>query len=161
MKKGLLFILAMIMMVSTIEAKIIEKTGDKPFYNRSLKAQPIVFIEKGIEFSVLPNGRFKFTKAYFKNHWNLRNHNWKHRRGVKVIRDRKGRISKVGNVQIFYTRNNKVVQIGSVDLAYKHGKLKKVGNLHILHKRNGKVKYIGKVKHNRRTYFSKRPLIWT
>jgi hypothetical protein len=161
MKKGLLFIVAMIMMVSTIEAKIIEKTSDRLGYNRSLRAQPIVFIEKGIQFSIFPNGKFKFTKANFKNRWNLRNHRWKHQRGVNILWDRKGRISKVGNVQIFYTRNNKVIEIGSVDLNYKHGKLKKVGNLHILYRPNGTIKYIGKVKHNRRTYFSRKPLIWS
>lgn len=163
MKKGLLLIVTMILMVSTIEANIIEKNGDKIGYNRTLNAQPIVFIEQGIKFAIFPNGDFKFTKANFKNNKSLRNQSWKHQRGVKVLRDRKGRIAKVGNVHISYTRNNKVTQIGSIDLNYKHGKLISVGNLHILHRRNGTVKYIGDVKynHNRHNYFTKRPLIWS
>lgn len=159
MKKGLLFMLAMFMMVSTVEAKLSQEQGKrlKNFYE--FKAKPIVFVEKGIKFSVLPNGKFKFSKLDYKQPRNK--YKWKRDRKLKVKRNIFGQIRKVGDVSIYYNRFEKITQIGSVDLQYKRGKLKKVGHLHLVYKRNGKVKYIGNVKYNNRMFFYKRPAIIT
>ena len=161
MKKGLLFIMTMIVMVSTVEAKVIDNKRDKLNTKHAINAQPIVFVEKGVEFSVLPNGKFKFAKINSKKSIRSKYLNLKNNRNLRVLRDYKGRISKVGNVTIFYSRNNKVTRIGSVDFTYKHGTLKKVGNLYILHRPNGKFKYIGKVKKYNKRYMLKRPTIWS
>ena len=161
MKKGLLFIMTMIMMVSTVEAKIIDHRDDKLCAKRTTKVQPIVFVEKGVKFSILPNGKFKFKKLNSKNSLRAKNLHWKNQRGLNVLRDRKGRIVKVGKVNIFYSRDNKITQIGSVDLTYKHGRLKKVGNLYILQRPNGNFKYIGHVKKYNKRYMLKRPIIWS
>ena len=156
MKKGLLFMLAMLMMVSTVEAKLSQKLGKRLNDSYLLKAKPIVFVEEGIKFSILPNGKFKFSKldAYKQPRSKYK---WKKNRKLKVKRNYKGQIRKVGHVPIYYNRFGKVTQIGSVDLQYKHRKLKKIGHLRIVYKRNGKVKYIGHVKYRNHIYFSRRP----
>jgi hypothetical protein len=159
MKKGLLFVLAMFMMVSTIEAKLSQEKGKRVNKTYLFKAKPIVFVEKGIQFSVLPNGKFKFSKLDYKQ---PRNKNkWKRDRKLKVQRNFKGQIRKVGQVQIYYNRFGNVTQIGSVDLQYKNRKLKKVGHLRLVYKPNGNVKYIGHVKYRDRIYFSRRPITIT
>ena len=156
MKKGLLFMLAMFMMVSTVEAKSIQKPGKRLNNSYLFKAKPIVFVEKRIKFSILPNGKFKFSKLDI--HKQPRNkYKWKQNRKLKVRRNYKGQIKKIGHVAINYNRFGKVTQIGSVDLQYKNKKLKKVGHLRLVYKRNGKVKYIGHVKYRNHIYFSKRP----
>ncbi|NLP56685.1 hypothetical protein [Lutibacter sp. B1] len=158
MKKGLLVIMAMFMFVSTIEAKSNENTNNKIDYN-TVKIQPIVFVENGIKFSVLPNGEFKFSKLNLNTLYSHRNPRFERNRSVAIVRNFKGQITQVGNVPIFYTRTGKVAQIGAIDLKYKHGKLQKVGNLHIINNPNGKVKYIGEVKSSSYKNLNKRIII--
>ena len=160
MKKGILFMLAMFMMVSTVEAKLSQKPGKRQNNSYLFKAKPIVFVEEGIKFSLLPNGKFKFSKLdYYKQPRNK--YNWKKNRKLKVKRNYKGQIRKVGLVPIYYNRYGKVTKIGSVDLQYKHRKLKKVGHLRLVYHPNGKVKYKGNVKYRNHIYFSKRPATFT
>lgn len=156
MKKGILFMLAMFMMVSTVEAKLSQKPGKRHNNSYLFKAKPIVFVEEGIKFSLLPNGKFKFSKLdSYKQPRNK--HNWKKNRKLKVKRNYKGQIRKVGHVPIYYNRYGKVTQIGSVALHYKHRKLKKVGHLRLVYLPNGKVKYKGNVKYRNHINFSKKP----
>ena len=156
MKKGILFLLGMLMMVSTAEATDgIPKLRDNstPGYNRYYKAKPIQFIEKGIKFSIYLNGDFNFDTNTRGN----RTTQYVYRNGqrfttrvpysrVRIASDRHGRINRIGNVFINYNRFGKVSRVGSVLINYDHRKLVRVGGIQIRYNRYGETQYFGHVK---------------
>lgn len=145
MKKLLLLLVTLVMMFPTMEAQRRESNKYSLDFEGLKSIQPIVFVENGIQFSVMPNGKFKFAK-YRRNTMKYGTKNrWKKQRNAKVKRDHFGRIVRVDNVSIKYKRG-KIDRIGTVDFKYRRGQLKQVGNLFIIHKRNGEIAYYGTVK---------------
>ncbi len=136
--------------------------------NRYNYAQPIVFIERGIEFLVFPNGEFDFNTEGMRvradNYYGRKTrrsrynktygapgarNNFEKRRGVNVSHDRLGRFRRVGNVFINYDGYGRIKRIGSVYMRYQRGKLKQVGELHIQYNRRGHMVAInGTVNHS-------------
>ena len=159
MKKGILFILGMFMMVSTVEANDGNPKARKDLvwehsnlgYNVLYRAKPIQFIEKGIKFYVYPNGqvdfnlntRTRYTRNYDRRYdYNYRTSNRKRH----VIYDRYGKVRRVKNVSITYNRFGKVSRIGSVYVDYHHRRIARIGGLVVRYNRFGDIKYIGSVK---------------
>ncbi len=124
--------------------------------------QPILFVERGVEFLVFADGSFDFNTDSFStvpdddNYYyrrsktrNRRSTNRTHGapgttyhnrdRGVLVTHDRLGRVRRIGNVFINYDRDGKLKRVGSVYMSYRRGQLKQVGGLRILYNRYGDV----------------------
>ncbi|HKJ06930.1 MAG TPA: hypothetical protein VJ970_05645 [Flavobacteriaceae bacterium] len=164
MKRLLLLLTAVLFIGGTAFAKN-DDHGKRKGHKKHYKMQPIVFVEKGVKFSILPNGDFRFRKVNYKHNKFYAN-KWNKRKHVRVVRDRYGRIMRVGRVPIYYKRNGKIAQIGNVRLRYAHGNLVSVGDLYLEYKHNGKVKYFGEVKpdrygtyKNRGVYYDERPYL--
>ena len=153
MKKGLLLILGMLMMVSTAEAIEGIKPNSKKGYYNYVGARPIKFMERGIQFYIFPNGDVDFnTRSHFRTQYYYRNgRRYKKRtphNRVRVQRDYRGRVKRVGNVSINYNYFGNVTRVGSVFIDYQRGRrLTRVGGLRIKYDRYGRVRYFGNVKH--------------
>ena len=89
-------------------------------------AEPIAFMERGVEFLVFPNGDFDFNTAP-SNYAQPRNttygaprsssvryYNTNGSQGVLIQHDNMGRVRRVGNVFINYDAQGRVKRIGSV-----------------------------------------------
>lgn len=150
MKRGILF-LSMLMMASLMGAMEGNQEGTKgtEFYP-NLSDYSVDFMERGIHFYVFLDGTFDFTTSQavevdyvYKNGRRTPHHAAP--RGIRIERDRRGRVIRVGNVFIDYTYNNKVKRIGTVFIKYANQRMKKIGNLAIVYNRFG-VNFIGSVK---------------
>ncbi len=136
--------------------------------NRYHHAQPILFVERGIEFIIFPNGDFDFNTAmdsygyndYGNDNMYYRTSNTTTRRGsvtrtvsapgttsryndygprgVQVIHDRYGNVRRVGNVFISYDYYGRVKRLGSVYVKYNRNLLVQVGGLHLKYNKRGK-----------------------
>lgn len=122
-------------------------------------AQPIKFVERGVEFLVFPNGEFDFntSNSYspfgnYRQKWNSRRGSinvtfgapgsrigYTRNKGVRITHDRFGRVRSIGNVFLNYDYFGRIKRIGSVYMKYHHGKLKQVGGLHIQYGRWGRM----------------------
>ena len=134
-------------------------------------AEPIVFIERGVEFLIFPDGSFdfnteieaSFSNAYYRTS-NLRRgtvnstygapgtvrrmHYSKPRsRGVIITHDSQGRVRRIGNVFINYNRHGQIKRVGSVYMRYQRGndQLKQVGGLRVNYNRGGEIVHISGV----------------
>ena len=131
-------------------------------------AEPIVFMERGVEFYVFPDGQFDFNTRpsagdRYKQHRlgtanrtygapaNSRNRNY----GVRVEHDNRGRVRQIGNVFINYDSNDRIKRIGSVYMSYNRYALAQVGGLQIIYNRRGQiVDIVGSVKGSRAYQYS-------
>lgn len=149
MKKRVLLLLGFITFATTSFAnnnfKSTSKIGVNSRYNDAIS-----FVEKGVKFHVFLNGDFDFN-THFKN---TRYYDYNGRRtrvnrgGVRIERDHRGRVRRVGNSFINYDRRGNVKRIGSVFIDYRYGQMTKVGHLRIRYDRWGNPRFIGNVKHN-------------
>ena len=134
MKRGLLLLLGMFMMVSTVEAnngnKLLNRIGFHYSYDNSVN-----FIERGVEFFVFTNGEFDFDTRF-------------DNRRVQIRRDFRGRIRRVGRVYINYDAFGNVSRIGNVFMRYYRNRLTNVGNLSVRYDRWGYPLFYGNVKNN-------------
>lgn len=130
---------------STVTAKDKNKRGKDPKNPHYRSAQPVVFVERGVEFFIFPDGSFDFNTDYghkrsryshrstlssnYGRVWNGsgRSH------GVYVSYDRFGQVRRINNMSIDYDRRGKVRHIGSVVMKYNrgNGRLKQVGSLRV------------------------------
>ncbi|MEW5675940.1 hypothetical protein ABGT15_06465 [Flavobacterium enshiense] len=113
-------------------------------------AEPIMFMERGIEFYVFPNGEFDFNTRpsgprrgavnttygapgvrVSTTYYDPANY------GVRVEHDNFGRVRRVGNVFINYDGRNRVKRVGSVYMRYNSYALTQVGGLRIFYNRRG------------------------
>ncbi len=106
--------------------------------------QSISFIQRGVKFSVYPNGEFDFkflnTQHHGRRGYSAPGTTYSNRkkRGY-VAYDYLGNITKVGRNYIAYNRYCDVNQIGNITLRYKHGRLVRVGNLRVFYNRYGNI----------------------
>lgn len=107
-------------------------------------ADPIVFVERGVEFYIFADGQFDFNTrpsngdVYYKSgrrNANVQNRNY----GVKVEHDNRGQVRRVGNVMINYDANGRVKRVGSVYMAYNRYALDRVGGLQIIYNHRGQI----------------------
>lgn len=133
--------------------------------SRYHQAQPIMFVERGIEFIVFPNGDFDFNTAWSYGYDNTYSNDVYYRTtnntrrgavnttrgprtsqysyygpantGVQIVRDRFGNVRRVGNVFINYDFYGRVNRIGSVFINYNRNLLVQVGGLHLIYNTQG------------------------
>ena len=145
MKKGVLIILVMFMIVSNVEAK----TGNKRPNNIEVNYiynNAVNFTERGIEFFIFINGDFDFNTHIADSYYDYNGRRFKNNRGVKVNRDYRGRINRIGNAFINYDYRGNVTRIGSVFLRYRFGQLTNVGDLNVQYDRWGNPNFYGNVR---------------
>ena len=145
MKKGILILLGMFMMVSTVEANHGKKSSNRIGFNYSYE-NSVNFEERGIEFFIFTNGEFDFNTSYYdynSNHTSRR---------INIDRDYKGQITRIGNSFVSYDRYGNVTRIGNVFMRYYRGKLTDVGNLKVRYDYWGNPTFYGTVKNNYYNY---------
>ncbi|NJM78619.1 MAG: hypothetical protein HC854_01465 [Flavobacterium sp.] len=121
-------------------------------------ADPIVFMERGIEFYVFPNGEFDFntvrttaprsrnvrgnvnaTYGASGSYSNTNYYNNVRNNGTKIEHDYMGRVRRIGNVFINYDNVGRVKRVGSVYMTYNSFALSQVGGLRIIYDRRGRI----------------------
>ena len=171
MKKQVLLFTALLIGLTTVTANenlSVSAADDLTVWNSSY-AQPIIFIERGIEFMIFPNGSFDFNTnaipqaSHFESNYYHRSSTQTRRssvnttfgapsmynrvhyatprnQGVIVTHDANGQVRRIGNVFINYDRNGKIKRAGSIYMRYNNrGILKQVGGLHINYNRWGEI----------------------
>lgn len=138
------------------------KTLDKTKNYRYV--QPIIFMERGIEFLIFPDGSFDFNtntstalskgsefnnNLYYKNNskrgsinTNIKYSNSSINRGVPIIRDRNGKIRRIGNVFLNYDRYGNITRAGSVFIQYNKGRnsiVNQIGGLRVKYNHWGEI----------------------
>ncbi len=156
MKTRILYLLGVLMMVSTVEASTSKEQPNSKWDYGYHEAEPISFKERGIKFYIFPDGEMDFdihaneqgttTEYYYRGSRN--NARGSHQRGTRVVRDYRGRVIRIGRVFINYNYRGKISRVGSVFISYRRNLMTKVGGLRILYDRYGDVRYVGRVKHN-------------
>lgn len=162
--KTITLLAAAVLMVNAANAtEVINYPGAE---NRATSAfsfdEPIMFIERGIEFYVFPNGEFDFnteTTVGSDTYYREGRRNTVNRThgapgsftdgGVKVEHDAKGRVRRVGNVFLNYDSADRIKRIGSVYMTYNRNALTQIGNMKIVYNGRGQiVNMLGAVKGN-------------
>ena len=118
------------------------------------RAKPIVFIERGVEFFLFPDGQLDFNarpttgRDMYYNSNSRRDANrtyvaanpYKNKNyGVNVDYDKRGRIKRVGDVAISYDSYDRVKRVGSVYMTYNRYSLEQVGGLQIIYNHRGQI----------------------
>jgi hypothetical protein len=133
MKKGVLILLAMFLMVTTVEAKKSKNITNKFGVNYYSYNNAINFFEDGIEFFVFTNGDFDFDTNFIN-------------RRVKIDKDFQGRIRRIGNVRLRYDFRGNVTRIGNIRINYFRNRLTNVGDLRVRYDRWGTPIFYGNVR---------------
>jgi hypothetical protein len=165
MKKIVLLFTGMLMGLTTVtaaESYSENQSTDLDLTSRYRYTQPILFVERGVEFLIFADGSFDFNTDLYAtvpdndNQYYRRSNTRTRRstnrtygapgttytnreRGVIVRHDRLGRVRRIGNVFMNYDRQGRIKRVGSVYMSYRRGQLKQVGGLHIQYNRHGDV----------------------
>ena len=169
MKTIVLLFTAMLMSLTTVTASEIhidKKDKHLDNTNRYRYAQPIAFVERGVEFLIFPDGSFDFNTNiedtfYNDSYYRARNskrsgvnitYETPHKavkyssrykkRGISVSHDRDGKIRRIGNIYINYDRHGKIKRAGSIYMNYKRGRhatLNQVGGLYVNYNHWGEI----------------------
>jgi hypothetical protein len=124
-----------------------------------MDAEPIVFMERGIEFLVFLNGDFDFNTRPQDSHGGYFYRRGASARGnsavavnygVRIEHDSFGRVRRVGNTFINYDQFNRVTRIGSIYMRYNNFALTQIGGMQIAYNRRGQIaQMIGQVNYRR------------
>ena len=162
MKTMTLFVTVMLAGLTTVNASEItsEKNNGILDETRYRYTQPIMFVERGVEFLVFPDGSFDFnteTETYGDVYYRSNTTSSRTRRGsvnttygspaqthyggVLITHDRDGRVRRIGNVFINYDRAGKIKRAGSVYMSYNrgNGRLTQVGGLRVNYNSWGEI----------------------
>jgi hypothetical protein len=125
-------------------------------------AEPVIFMERGIEFMVFLDGQMDFNTvpgttggSYYRGPSRAANATYgaAGSQGVRVEHDYKGRVRRVGNVYINYDAFDRVKRIGSVYMNYNRFALSQIGGMTFAYNRNGMVTGVqGNVNNPSRSY---------
>ncbi len=162
MKKVVLFFTVVLMGLTSVSA--FEADHHKPKHKNKILtnyryAQPIVFVERGVEFLIFPDGNFDFNtdayREYYQNNFYRRNrrsvnttygapYSRYHRNsGVFIAHDRDGKVRRIGNVYLNYDRFGRIKRAGTVYMNYTYGRrhvtLSQVGGLRVHYNRWGEI----------------------
>lgn len=151
MKRQLLLLTVLLMGLTTVTAtETNSERNSEDLITRYRYAQPIMFVERGVEFMIFPDGSFDFnTNVNYDFH---SNNNFYYRssktitrrssinttfgapltinrvrfstsrnRGVLIQHDRDGKVRRIGNVFINYDQSGKVKRVGSIYMRYNRG----------------------------------------
>ena len=105
--------------------------------------EAVSFIERGVQFHVFLNGDFEFdtpNRHYYKyNNRRYRQNN------IRIDRDYKGRIKRIGANYIRYDYKGNVTRIGNIRIYYRRGVVRKVGDLKVSYNNWGDPYFYGNV----------------
>lgn len=164
MKKITLLVASILLVGSVANAsEIIKFSDERSFTTNFSDAEPITFMERGIEFYIFPDGQFDFntepttgSDAYYKSGKRSSSANTNltygapganYNQGVRIEHDSQGRIRRIGNVFVNYDAGNRIKRIGSVYMTYNRFALSQVGGMQIVYNRRGQIiDMIGSVK---------------
>ncbi|NMH88189.1 hypothetical protein [Flavivirga algicola] len=169
MKRLVLLFAGLLIGLTTVSATELHHPKTKDYLNTTKYyryAQPIMFMERGVEFLIFPDGSFDFnTNAYsdyykashykrnsrrglvdatygIRNKRHKYNNPYRYNRGFSISHDRDGKVRRIGNVYLNYDRFGKIKRIGSVYMSYRHGRymvLNQVGGLQVRYNRWGEI----------------------
>lgn len=161
MKTISLFIAVLLTGLATVNASgnNTEQTNGILDETRYRYTQPIMFVERGVEFLIFPDGSFDFNTemetygdVYYRT--SIRNKARRssvnttygapaqaHYGGMLITHDRDGKVRRIGNVYINYDRTGKIKRAGSVYMSYNrgNGRLTQVGGLKVHYNSWGKI----------------------
>lgn len=166
MKKLLLLITVMLMGLTTVNGQKIRK-GEDFKSDRYRFAEPISFVERGVEFLIFPDGSFDFNtniedSYYHANAYNRAknsressvnvafgapggigsvNFATRRDRGVIITHGSDGKVRRIDNVFINYDRIGRITRAGSVNMSYQrgNGRLRQVGGLIVNYNHWGEI----------------------
>jgi hypothetical protein len=172
MKKLLRLIAVMLMGLTTVNGQKIRK-GEDFKTDRYRFAEPIIFVERGVEFLIFPDGSFDFNTNIEDTYYNANtyyrissarrssvNVNFEapstvsrihysapSSRGVLILHDRDGKVRRIGNVFINYDREGRITRAGSVYMKYQrgNGNLRQVGALIVNYNHWGEIVHVSGV----------------
>lgn len=165
-KLQLLFAAMLIGMTSATASEIVSENRGKDLTitKRYRYTQPILFVERGVEFLIFPDGSFDFNTEY--GNWSNDDYYYRGNsgrrgsinasyntpgarvnysaprfgpRGARVIHDRWGNVRRIGNVFINYDWLGRVRRVGSVYMQYHRNRLVQVGSLRLIYGRKGRL----------------------
>ncbi len=168
MKKQVLFIALMLLGLTSATATTtgyVVSNGEDFNTARYRFAEPIVFIERGVEFLIFPDGSFDFnteisnttSQVYYRRNTRRSSvnttygapgtvnrsyyNNFGSPRGVIITHDANGKVRRIGNVFINYDRFGRIKRAGSVYMSYqsRSGLLRQVGGLRVNYNRWGQI----------------------
>jgi hypothetical protein len=124
------------------------------------QAQPITFVQKGIQFFVYTDGDFDFQLIRSNNRGRRGTQylnapgstfgvNYPYNTSRLVRYDYWGNINKIGRNHIFYNRNGRVNHIGNTTMRYRNGRLARIGNMTVIYDLRGRISRLqGQIHHN-------------
>ena len=170
MKKLVLLFTGLLMGLTTVSAaETTTATQGIDFNNSRYRfAEPIVFIERGVEFLIFPDGSFDFnteigntvSETYYRTSRTRRgsinttygapgtvsrvHYSTPRARGVIITHDSNGNVRRIGNVFINYDRQGRIKRAGSVYMSYQRGNgfLRQVGGLRVNYNRWGEIVHV-------------------
>jgi len=128
-------------------------------------AEPITFVERGVEFLIFPDGSFDFNTDLKDTYYNanlskrtnaqlynydiyrgMRNrtttiHYVPYTRSITILQDREGKIRRIGSIPINYDRDGRITKAGTVIMRYQrgNGNLRQVGGLKVNYNHWGEI----------------------
>ncbi|MGO4911671.1 hypothetical protein [Leeuwenhoekiella sp. W20_SRS_FM14] len=155
MKRTLLFLAASFVIGATAQAADlapINASGDKVLVNHTTMS-PVIFIERGVEFLVYPDGTLDFNvtpsstrlngkyvkEIYYPGNYAVNYGTGANYRRGYVQYNRNGQVTQIGTINIDYLRNGQVARIGDIPVKYKQGRLDKLGNVKMHYDRSGRI----------------------
>lgn len=141
MKKALLLFLGIMSFVA-VSANDKNVPSEKTItINRYDEA--ISFIERGVQFHVFLNGDFEFDTPN-RNYYKYNNRRYR-QNNIRIDRDYKGRIKRIGSNYIRYDYRGNVTRIGNIRIYYRRGVVRKVGDLKVSYNNWGDPYFYGNV----------------
>jgi hypothetical protein len=179
MKRLLLLVTGLLMSLTTVNAQHAKKGKDFK-QDHSRFAEPISFIERGVEFLIFPDGSFDFNtnfeNSYYNDNTYYRTNNsretslnvtisapgtisrahFTNRRdqGVLITHDHDGKVRRIGNVFINYDFLGRITRAGSVYMSYQRGNghLRQVGGLRVNYNHWGEIVHVTGMVNQSNTY---------
>ncbi len=163
MKKLVLLFAGLLMGLTPVSVLAETTSADKgkrlDITKRYREMQPILFVERGVEFMIFPDGSFDFNTNYGNQTYRPRtrrasinttfgtpgrrvHYSTPTSRGVLITHDYDGKVRRIGNIFINYDRFGRIKRAGSVYMKYdknRHRQLRQVGGLHVKYNRWGKI----------------------
>ncbi|WP_152975615.1 hypothetical protein [Lacinutrix himadriensis] len=158
MKKLVLLFTGLLMTLTSVTAaeKITatQKQGEDLNISRYSFAQPIQFVERGVEFLIFPDGSFDFNTNldYTNGDSYYRTTNSRTRTPITSTRTRSvNRTFGAPGTRVTYT-NSSIPNGGVIVTHDSHGKVRRIGNVFVNYNREGQVKRLGSVYINYNRY---------
>lgn len=100
--------------------------------------EPYIFVERGVEFAVFPNGEFDFAYVglnYEQNPYKKPNRPFSYNGGYNYDMflqfDVFGAVIQIETVPVHYDNYGRIIKAGSVDISYSEDAVAQIGNMHV------------------------------